>query len=229
MNKKNFCTNPSNLNRIKSNEYNKNVPSNILDVNMKNMKKSTNAKDKLFLFIKKAFMFGLIICVFQYSFFNSTFSTNDNKNIERINEYIISRNLIEDGELLNKSYVQVKENIVDKIENIYESKRNDFISKVTEFFKKISNYIEKEIRQVLTYFKEGKKDTVQSGVTFFNRIIGFFKGLKIFSMPILTTVSAILLFKFKYQLASILFGFLPLLSCMFIMYKIIKVNSEMSK
>ncbi|KYO03628.1 putative exported protein [Plasmodium gaboni] len=229
MNKKNYCINPSNLNINKNNEYNKNVPLNILDVNMKNMKKSTSAKDNLFVFIKKAFMFGLIICIFQCLFFMSTFSTNDNNKIEKINKYIISRNLIEGGEHLNKSYVQVKENIVDKIENIYENKRKTFITKVKEFFKKISDYIEKEIRQVLTYIKDGKKDTVKSGVTFFNKIIAFFKGLQIFSLPILTTVSAILLYKFKYQLASLLFGFLPFISGIFIMYKIIKVNSEMSK
>ncbi|GAB64905.1 hypothetical protein PCYB_041070 [Plasmodium cynomolgi strain B] len=143
------------------------------------------------------------------------------------------RILIECLKNINTTYDTLEQNIVDKIENIYEQQRRNIVSKIMAFVKKIDLILEKEIVKTLKYIDAEKDEPIKCGINFFEKIKKFFSGLKIFSTPVLGTMAALTAYYFKAQaftaVISVGVAFLPLMSTCYLMYKIFKIRSEMSK
>ncbi|CAI7718414.1 Plasmodium exported protein, unknown function [Plasmodium vivax] len=144
-----------------------------------------------------------------------------------------NRILIECLKNLNTTYETLEQNIVDKIENIYEQQRRNIASKIMAFIKKIDLILEKEIVKTLKYIDAEKDEPIKCGLNFYEKMKKFFSGLKIFSTPVLGTFAAFTAYYFKAQaftaMLSLTVAFLPLMSTCYLMYKVFKIRSDMSK
>ncbi|EUD66715.1 hypothetical protein C922_02700 [Plasmodium inui San Antonio 1] len=143
-----------------------------------------------------------------------------------------NRILVESLKNPNTTYETLEQNIVDKIENIYEQQRRNIVSKIMAFIKKIDLILEKEIIRTLKYINDEKNEPMESGLNFYEKIKKFFSGLKIFSTPVLGTLAAATFYYFKAKavttVISLSIAFLPFISTCYLMYKILKIRSEMS-
>ncbi|SBS94539.1 Plasmodium exported protein, unknown function [Plasmodium malariae] len=158
----------------------------------------------------------------------------ENYDIPKNDKFILRTNrvLVESARSLNSSYETLEQNIVDKIENIYEQQTRNIASKIMAFIKKIDLIVEKEIVKALKYIDSEKEAPIKSGMNFFEKVKNFFKGLKIFSTPVLATVTALAAYYIKAHLISASFtltiAFIPFLSTCYLIYKVYKIRSEMA-
>ncbi|SCN43027.1 Plasmodium exported protein, unknown function [Plasmodium ovale] len=194
-------------------------------------------KMSMLFFLIKAFIFAHLIWILQFYAINVTFheSGKESYDMRNGNASIFRNNrmLIENLRNINSSYETLEQNIVDRIENIYEQQTRNIASKIMGFIKKIDLIVEKEIVKTLKYIDAEKDEPIQSGINFFEKVKNFFKGLQLFSTPILGTITALTAYYFKSQVfttaVTLTVAFLPLISTCYLFYKIYKIRSETLK
>ncbi|KJP87318.1 hypothetical protein AK88_02998 [Plasmodium fragile] len=133
---------------------------------------------------------------------------------------------------INTTYDKVQQNTLDKIENVFERLTRTIASKIMAFIKKIDLMLEKEIVTTLKYIDNEKDEPIKSGLNFFKKLKKFFSFCKIFSTPVLGAFVALAAYHLKAQaftaVVSLGVAFLPLVSTLYLMYKVLKVRGDMS-